>query len=146
MIQLLPTLDAATAGEATNMIATTTAFLLAMTLNSTDAIKDYIIARAQDYYYPVYKALAIAECESGFLSHVKNASSTATGVYMFIDSTWKLTMKEMGLPQDSNKRNAILNIEAALYRLDKYGNKDWNASKKCWQPKYLDYLNSYDTT
>lgn|SRR3990167_3284126 len=34
-------------------------------------------------------ALYLAEIESGFIAEAKNASSSAKGLYMFINSTWK---------------------------------------------------------
>jgi hypothetical protein len=36
----------------------------------------------------VHKAMSIARCESGFHPHANNSTSSAKGVYQFLDSTW----------------------------------------------------------
>lgn len=119
---------------------------MVVSLNSVESVKDYITDRAQDYSYPVIKALAIAECESQFRTKIKNpsATSTATGVFQFVDKTWFQTMKQMGLPTTTPKTEPHYNIEAGLFLLDKEGDKHWAASKSCWQPKYMEYLQSVD--
>lgn len=126
------------------MFSFITASLLAISLNSPEAIKDYITARAQAYHYPIVKALAIAECESQFDPNAKSKTSSAGGVFQFIDGTWRGVMRQMGLPEDSNKNDPHFNIEAGLFLLDKEGDHHWEASKKCWQPKYQKYLADSD--
>ncbi len=125
------------------MLHLITTALLAVSLNSPAAVQDYIHARAIAYSYSPVKAEMIADCESNFISGAKNKHSSASGVFMFIDSTWQATMKEMGLPTTTPKTDPHYNIEAGLYRLDKYGDGAWAASQHCWQPKYIEYLNSY---
>lgn len=116
------------------------ASLMVVSLNSPSSIEDYIIARATKYGYPVAKAVAIAKCESGLIPTAKNPSSTAQGVYQFINSTWYGVMDNMGLPTTTSKTNPYYNIEAGIYLLNKDGDRHWSESKPCWQPKYLSTL------
>lgn len=63
------------------------------------------------------RAVRIARCESHFNPHAQNRSSTAYGIFQFLNSTWKGT----GIAKTSDPR---LQVEAA-FRL-------WKA--RGWQP------------
>lgn len=47
-----------------------------------------IVRKAKEYGLDPVKALRVAKCESGLNPLAKNPSSTATGIYQFLDSTW----------------------------------------------------------
>lgn len=63
------------------------------------------------------RAVRVARCESGFNPHAQNRSSSAYGIFQFLNSTWKGT----GIQKTSDPG---LQIEAA-YRL-------WKA--RGWRP------------
>ncbi len=123
------------------MLPIITASLLAVSLSSTDSIKDFIHARAIVHNYSPIKALAIAECESGFVPTAKSSTSSAQGIFQFINGTWYGVMAQMGLPTTTPKTDPLYNIEAAMYLLDRVGDRPWKSSQGCWQPKYMKYLN-----
>jgi len=52
-------------------------------------VENTIVEYAIQYGVDPRDALRIARCESGFNRHAKNVSSTAKGVYQFLDSTWE---------------------------------------------------------
>jgi hypothetical protein len=116
--------------------------LLALSLNSTEAIKDHINARAQYYSYPIVKALYIAQCESEFIHDAKSKTSSASGIFQFINGTWYGVMEQLGLPTTTPKTDPVFNIEAGLFLLDKEGDRHWAESKPCWLPKYQRYLST----
>lgn len=76
----------------------------------------------------------IALCESGNTAHAKNPKSTASGRFQFIETTWKYYgIKLWG--DEWIKRNVFDyndNTDLAYFVFDKYGVKDWYASKWCW--------------
>ena len=77
-------------------------------------------------------ALAIVKCESGFNPNAKNPSSTAKGLFQFLNSTRIETSRRMGTPTfspfDVEKQAAA---GAWLLRTD--GVRHWEASRTCWQ-------------
>ena len=75
-------------------------------------------------------ALNIACAESMFSATATNTSSTAGGVYQFIDGTWKhYGLKYWGTLKGRDKLNENDNIDLAMLVLSNVGTKDWNASK-----------------
>ncbi len=93
-----------------------------------------LIIKYSDYHQiPSSLTLKIAKCESGFNPLAKNKGSTASGVFQFLDGTWKLTREQMGL--DSSvvlKLDAEENIKTAIWKIANGGLNAWNASKGCW--------------
>lgn len=77
-------------------------------------------------------AISIAQCESGFVENAQNKTSSAGGIFQFINSTWKTTMIKMGLPTTSPKYDGELNIKAGIWLLAKEGVGHWEASRRCW--------------
>src|SRR5215470_10605952 len=71
--------------------------LLADTLNAigaavTGAIRQAAQATGTGFSY----LLATAKIESGLNPQVKSPTSSATGLFQFIDQTWLMTMKQSG--------------------------------------------------
>lgn len=52
------------------------------------SIRERIKTMAEEYGVNVNTALRIANCESGFNPSASNRTSTAKGVYQFLDGTW----------------------------------------------------------
>jgi hypothetical protein len=52
-------------------------------------VRDIIVAAANQYGIPVDYALATAQRESGFNPRAKNPNSSASGLFQFINGTWK---------------------------------------------------------
>lgn len=81
-------------------------------------------------------ALNIACAESRFDPSAKNGKSTASGVYQFLDGTWKhYGLKYWGSLEGRSKLVAADNIELAILVLSDVGSTDWNASKHVWKNK-----------
>jgi soluble lytic murein transglycosylase-like protein len=89
-------------------------------------IKDY---SAQYGIEPVLP-LAIARCESGYNQFSKNKSSTASGVFQYLSSTWQATDQgKLGL----SVFDANANVKAAVsYIAIHKSTRPWLASVNCW--------------
>ncbi len=76
----------------------------------------------------------IATCESGYNPIAKNPYSTASGIFQFLDGTWKRYGEELWSDDyyTKNKLNENDSIELGWYVFTKYGTNDWLASKSCW--------------
>lgn len=75
----------------------------------------------------ILKAIRIARCESGFDQYAKNPSSTAKGIYQFIDGTWRSNCLK-----DGNVYDFQDNIKCFWKVYLKQGDRPWAASKRCW--------------
>jgi hypothetical protein len=92
-------------------------------------IQQLIRAAAAKYGVDGNLMLAIAKCESGFNPNAKNRNSSASGLFQFINSTWR------GTPQGRagiSVFDAHANADAAAWKISQGGLSAWNASKKCW--------------
>ena len=82
---------------------------------------------------PLFERIAL--CESGNNPHAKNPYSSASGRFQFLHGTWY----HYGLEfwgEDFYSKNIWdydNNTELAWYVFNKYGSRDWNASKSCWK-------------
>lgn len=75
---------------------------------------------------------AIIACESGGDARAQNSSSSASGLYQFIDSTWRAYGGSTSSAKDasvSEQRRVAERLFAAE------GYSPWNASKSCWSGK-----------
>ncbi len=54
-----------------------------------EEVRAEIIRQAHVYGVSVKTALRIARCESGYQYNARNSTSSAKGVYQFIDGTWR---------------------------------------------------------
>lgn len=72
-------------------------------------------------------------------------NSTAGGMFMFIDSTWRETMRALKLPEETSKFDPEINARAAAYLISKGQLSRWDASKHNWGKYYSDEeLKKYD--
>jgi hypothetical protein len=63
--------------------------------------------------------MAIAEQESNFSTHVRAPTSSATGLFQFIESTWLRTLRDFGPKHGlTREAQAIQNSDGALYVAD----------------------------
>ena len=88
-------------------------------------IKDY----ANQYRIPADLPLRVANCESGYNQFSKNKSSTASGVFQYIASTWRNTAAgKLGV----SPFDADANVHMAIKSIASGGIGNWAASKSCW--------------
>jgi soluble lytic murein transglycosylase-like protein len=73
--------------------------------------------------------LRIANCESGFNQFAKNGSSTASGVYQWLSSSWA---NQPAGKTGVSVFDAEANIQAAVWLIAHNKISPWNASKSCW--------------
>lgn len=75
----------------------------------------------------------IGLCESNGDLHAKSRTSSASGEYQFIWSSWNHYGKELWGDEFYSKNIwSEDNRELAWYVFTKYGTSDWNASRSCW--------------
>lgn len=74
---------------------------------------------------------AIADCESGHNPNARNSSSTASGLFQWIASSWRTASAAIG-HAGASVFNGFLNAAAAAHRIVTSGTGDWNASRGCW--------------
>ncbi len=77
--------------------------------------------------------VAIRECESGGSYTAENPSSTASGAFQYLDSSWRSYgyAARYGVSRASMASPAQQD-EAALDTLARSGTTPWNASRGCW--------------
>ena len=96
-----------------------------------ERIKKIIITTAFQNSIPSGLFLKIAECESQLNPKAKNPTSTASGIFQFLKSTWDKTIMELG--RELSVFNPVHKTEAAAYLFKKEGTKPWLASYGCWK-------------
>ena len=77
-------------------------------------------------------ALRIVRCESGFNPDAQNPTSSASGLFQFINSTWESQSQKYGVSTEKN--DPYGQIEVATRMLADGGKSHWLASAGCWQP------------
>lgn len=95
----------------------------------TGEIQDLIRKYSQQYGIDPATPLCIAKKESGFNPNSKNKSSSASGVFQYLSSTWRSTDEgKAGL----SVFDAESNIRAAVKYMSSRGNaKPWTVAKSC---------------
>lgn len=97
---------------------------------STDEVQQLIRDYSAQYGISANLPLRIAQCESGFNQLAKNKSSSASGVYQWLASSWA------NQPASNNGAvspfDADTNIRAALWLIAHDKISPWNASRSCW--------------
>lgn len=94
-----------------------------------------LITRSAEHYgVPVPLALGIAQAESSLDWTAKNASSTASGIYQFIDGTFRdFCIKKYQLVMTLERKNEPeVQIECAMRMIAAGGKQHWNASRSKW--------------
>lgn len=89
-------------------------------------IQKEIIRQSSLYDVQSNIMLKIAKCESNFNPEAMNKTSTATGLYQIINSTWKQFKCTGGITDVED------NIKCAMKLASLDGYHQWNASKSCW--------------
>lgn len=93
----------------------------------------YVRCRGEQLGYNAYQITtfqAIARCESGHNPMAKNKSSTATGIYQFINSTFHAYCAGKNVYDFKDNIDCfykVLEINGVTKGLN-----HWNASKSCW--------------
>lgn len=134
----IPTVVASTTPT---QIATTTESVATTTPVIVETIEERIGRRAKALGVDPLKAQSIAWAESRFNPNAKNASSSASGVFQFLDGTFKeycITKYEFATSTDQ-KNDPNIQIECALRMLEKPGGENhWYPSRPAW-PFYPGY-------
>ena len=96
---------------------------------STPSVQEKIMEEAENYGELTKEiALKIADAESDFVEKAKSPTSSAKGVYQFIDSTFASHCEGDALKADDNIPCAVKLIGEGKYN-------HWNASKDVWYPQ-----------
>ncbi len=98
------------------------------------SIPEKIVARASELNVDAKLAVEIARAESRFIPDAKNPKSTATGIFQFLDGTFKhYCIEEYELTDSmADKNDPDIQIECALQMLKDGGVHHWNASRDSW--------------
>ena len=89
-----------------------------------------VILKIQGMFPEAPVMVHVANSESGLNPLAKNPSSTATGLFQILKSTWQ----DAGCT--GNPKNANDNLVCARKLFDKSGTKPWNESRDTWK-KFL---------
>jgi soluble lytic murein transglycosylase-like protein len=117
-------------------IATTTVQVATTTPVIVESIEDKIGRRAKALGLDPVKAQSIAWAESRFNPNAKNASSSASGVFQFLDGTFKeyCIRRYEFATSTSQKNDPDIQIECALRMLEMPGgDRHWWPSEHAWQ-------------
>jgi soluble lytic murein transglycosylase-like protein len=97
-----------------------------------DAVIAIVRSKAIKYHIDQDLFLRIAKCESGFKADAQNKTSTASGIFQFLTSTFTQQAEAHGLLW-TDKNDAETQAELAAHMIAEGGLRHWNASKDCWQ-------------
>lgn len=97
-------------------------------------IEEKIEQTAIKFSYSSARAIAIAKAESGLKPEARNSHSTASGLYQFIDGTFKAYCINKFQYAESlkQKNDPDIQIQCAVRMLSEGGESHWNASKPVW--------------
>jgi hypothetical protein len=97
---------------------------------STTTLRLFIEEQAELAGISTTTAVAIAVAESNLIWNAKNPTSSASGVYQWISSSWNSICKPSGF---EDVFNPIENIKCAINTLEEpQGKNHWNASRQTW--------------
>lgn len=100
-------------------VATTTPVIQELT------IEEKIEQEAIKRNYNPKRAVAIAKAESNLIPTAKSKTSSASGIFQFIKSTWNENCTGDVFNEDDN-------IKCAVRMLGEGGENHWNASRHVW--------------
>lgn len=106
-------------------------------------IQQLILQRAKEYGVDPIKSLAIAQAEnSKFDPEAKNPNSSASGVYQFLDGTFKgFCMEQYKLTSNfSQKNNPNIQIACFMRMIQDGKESHWNESKSVWERLIVELL------
>lgn len=93
-----------------------------------DLIRQYSAQYGIDPTIP----LKVAKCESGYQYAIKNKTSSASGTFQFINSTWVSTRKQMGENPDlALKLDPVEGVKTGVWKIANGGIRAWDASLQC---------------
>lgn len=97
-------------------------------------IEEKIIQTAKEFNYSTSTALSIAKAESNLIPDAKNSHSTASGVYQFINGTYKeYCIDKYNYAESMEQKNdPDIQIQCAIRMLAEGGENHWNASRHVW--------------
>lgn len=103
-------------------------------LSSKAQIEDYIVSRATTLGYKPNVALAIAKAESGLDPNARNPGSTASGLFQFINGTFKWLCIDTYAITDTmdDKNDPHVQTECAIMAFKDGLESHWNESKPVW--------------
>ena len=100
------------------------------TVYSKEEVQQLIRDYSAQYGISANLPLRIAQCESGFNQFSKNKSSTASGVFQWLSSSWA------NQPASQNNTVSVFdadkNVSAAVWLIAHGKTSPWNASRACW--------------
>jgi len=85
---------------------------------------------SKEFDVPSELLFDIAFAESTLDSTKQNSKSSAGGLFQFLDASWKQSMKELGLPEDTLKTDPVASTRAAAMQIGKGMLSWWDASKR----------------
>lgn len=107
-------------------------------LTKPEDVEIYIANEAVKKQFSPVLAVAIADAESDFYPNAVNPSGDASGVYQFLNSTFRdYCIKQYKLTDTMEQKNDVrIQVECALTIMttDAKGIGHWNASKSEWGP------------
>lgn len=104
---------------------------------STSTPLEIIKEQSASYKVDYELAAKVASCESKMDPEARNKTSTAKGLYQFLNGTWKhYGLKKWGSLEGKDVLDPEDNTELAMWVMATYGMKDWEASRFCWKVAY----------
>lgn len=103
---------------------------------SKERVKDFINTTAVEYGVSVQLVESIAWSESRFDTNAKNSSSTASGPFQMLNSTFEnFCIKKYGLASSVEEKNSYTTQTLCAVRMIKDGYLNaWDASSSAWKP------------
>lgn len=104
------------------------------TLDTPESVERYIGAEALKKEFNPVKAQSIAWAESRFKENASNTGSTASGVWQFLDGTFRdYCIKKYQLTDTMTDKNDVkIQTECALRMLVAGGEGHWSPSRPHW--------------
>lgn len=107
----------------------------AFTVETPAQIEDYIVYKAQREGVSVGMAVAIAKAESSFIPNARNPVGTASGIFQFLDSTFRnYCINKYHIANSMEQKNhPALQVNCAIEMLaEPLGYMHWMASFASW--------------
>lgn len=99
---------------------------------SVSSPEDTVALYAVFYGVDIDLAKRIAFCESRFNPLARNPSSTASGLFQWLDGSFYYYAKKYNLPT-ANKDDPNIQIRLSMMVIRDGGLSNWYASRACWE-------------